>query len=305
MNAATPPTLDMDRPGRFLSCGTGVPRPIGARARTVAGTRRKGARLIPRLIAVMTIAAPVRAGKAGIDMVITSLSTWITTDDASTGTGKDSYFNSAKLSAYYHVGRLRGYVGIPATLALEVYPHEVKYALYPADLTAYVGRKLGPLEPRIGLGVPLGYPAHDTLAWTGTNTIKLLAGLGYRLGSFAEKRVSVGGEYLVRVSLTDTAGGGRVGRGSTSMYATVGAKVRLTAAWSCKLEIFPYYSYYTDVDWGAHSFGVVPGVGIGYQPTSRVEFGAKAGFGFGRSGEDPANRSNVITGSVGLNLYLY
>lgn len=293
---------DPSRPAGPNGTRARIPEPI---ARSGAGTRNGRYRLIAWLIAVVMLPIPVSAGKAGVDMVITSVGTWITTNDAATGAGKNSYFTTAKLSMYYHAGWLKGYVGVPATLALEVYPDVVKYALYPADLDAYVGRKLGPVEPRIGMGVPLGYPAHDTLAWTGTNTIKLLVGLGYRLGTFADKRVSVGGEYLLRVSLTDTANGGRVGRGSTAMYAVVNAKVRLSSAWACTIELFPYYSYYTDVDWGSHSFGVVPGLGLSYRPTSRLKLGAKAGFGFGGSGIDLENRSKVITGSVGLDVYLY
>ncbi|MBD3240133.1 MAG: hypothetical protein GF331_06065 [Chitinivibrionales bacterium] len=249
---------------------------------------------------------PSLPAQAGVDLSVLSLGTWITTNDNTGGDSKDSYFNTVKLSLYYHVWKIKGYVGLPVTLTLEDYEDKTKYAFYPADAALYVGTSLGRVEPRIGLSFPMGYPTDDTIAWIGSGNVKLLAGLGFNLGSCCNDRLSFGGEYLGRIYLSDTTSGARIGRWSTGMYLSVKGAYRFSDRIKAGLELFPTFSWFTYTDWGEHGYGsagLLPLLFASLQPNPRIEISVKAGYGFSISGTEWERTQAVISGSVGLVTY--
>jgi hypothetical protein len=263
------------------------------------------------IASILTFSAGSDAKGFDPDLVSFGLGSWITLNDNTGGDGKDSYFNTAKANLWYHVGKTTGYIGVPLQLTLEKYETELKYALYPADLTLYFGRKLGPVEPRIGLAAPLGYPSDDSLAWTGSNSLQLLAGLGFRIGKWVDERLSVGGEALVRLVLNDTLSS-RYAQGSTSGYASVKAGYRVNSRWDVALELFPYFGAYTGTDWGSgpyQSYGSLLMAGMTRYITPKFLLSAKGGYGGSVSNDtDDAGswrRQTVLNGGINATVYLW
>lgn len=266
-------------------------------------------RATTRALAGLLLAAmlmPAWGGPAGIDLSVLSLGTWITTNDNTGGDSKDSYFNTAKLSVYYHLWKIKGYVGLPVTLTLEDYANRTLYAFYPADAELYVGTSLGRVEPRLGVSFPMGYPTDDTIAWIGSGNVKLLAGLGFNLGALFDGRLSFGGEYLGRLYVSDTTGGARIGQWSTGMYLSVKGAYTFSDTFKAGLELFPTFSWYTYTDWGDNGYGsagLLPLLFASLQPHPRIEVSLKAGYGFSVSGTEWELSQSVISGSIGLVTY--
>ncbi|MBD3345104.1 MAG: hypothetical protein GF401_08595 [Chitinivibrionales bacterium] len=265
-------------------------------------------KLILLIVLLISLYRPSRAETAfGLDLGVFSLGTWITTNDNTGETGKDSYFNTAKFSLYYHIGAVKAYAGFPVMVTFEDFGDSLRYAVYPADLSLYFGKRLGPVEPRLGLAVPMGYPTSHT-AWIGSKNIKLLTGLGYRIGSFLNDKLTIGGEFLGRTCITGIPEGGRFGRYSFSSYLSIAASMALTAKTKIGFELFPQFSYYTDTDWGTpewKSFGLLPSLSLKTTPSNKTEISLKAGYGKAVSGTDWENNQTVISAGASYNVYLW
>ncbi len=257
-------------------------------------------------------------GTSGVDMVILSGVTWGTTNSTLGGGGaKDSYFNSLKADMYYHLGWLKGYVGFPVTLTLE-YPKDsddIRYAFFPIDLTLYVGKSLGVVEPRIGMDIPFGYPTtkEGAHAWTGSRNYNLLLGLGFSGGEYFNKRLSIGGELMGRVFLNSMEQSALIESGSFKTYLAAKASVKINKSWSTGFEIFTEYKYYRDTDWTKDysdptftGIGILPILFAGFQPTPKTEIALKGGVGKEIvTDEKGKNNSLIIFGVLGFNFYLW
>jgi hypothetical protein len=263
-----------------------------------------------RLLLFLTLVTSAHAkSKAGLDMLSFYAGPWITTNDMTGATSKDSYFNTVQAALYYHAWGLQGYVAIPATLTLEKYPDKIKYAFYPTDFKFYFAKKVLGVVPRLGLSFPFGYPTADTLAWTGSRNFKLITGFGFLVGKFFKQRLTIGGETVHRYYLTGLKNGARIGQGSISGYLSAKAGWKLNKKWGIAFELFPYYSYFTETDWDPglvwKSYGILPLVSCQYKLRNKIHLGAKAGYGKGKSGYDYENNSNVINASISLTLYMW
>ncbi|MBD3319801.1 MAG: hypothetical protein GF350_01755 [Chitinivibrionales bacterium] len=263
--------------------------------------------IVPLLIiAALHLSSPAE-NKFGLDLGIISLGMWITTNDNTGDAGKDSYFNTANLSLYYHIGAIKAYAGFPVMVTFEDFGDSLRYALYPADFSFYFGKRFGPVEPRLGLAVPMGYPTAN-IAWIGSKNLKLLTGLGYRIGAFFNDKLTIGGEFLGRLSVTGIPEGGRFGLYSFSSYLSIAATLKLSQKIRAGLELFPQFSYYTDTDWGTpewKSAGLLPSLTLKILPTNKTEIGLKAGYGKAVSGIEWENNQTVISAGASYNAYLW
>lgn len=257
-------------------------------------------------------------GGSGIDMLIFSVSTWGTTNSTlGGGDTKDSYFHSFKADVYYHLGWMKGYVGFPLTLTLE-YPensNDVYYAFYPIDFSFYVGKSFGNLEPRVGMDIPMGYPTSNekAKAWTGSKNYNLILGLGFNGGEHFNKRLSIGGEIMGRLYLNSLEQSALIENGSYKVYLAAKATVKLSKKWSSGLELFTEYKWYRNTDWTRiypdpefNSYGILPILFAGFQPTPKTEIALKAGLGR-EINNDFTGRSysTIIFGALGFNVYLW
>ncbi len=208
-------------------------------------------------------------------------------------------------------------MGIPLTLTLE-YPensNDIYYAFYPIDFTFYLGKSLGPLEPRVGMDLPLGYPTirDGAKAWTGSKNYNLLLGLGFFGGEFFNKRLSIGGEVMGRIYLNGLDKSALIENGSYKVYISTKLSAKLFKKGSAGVELFTEYKNYKNTDWTQYytdpkfnSFSLLPILFFGFQPTSKTEIAFK--FGLGRDIVNDylgKNHSTIIFGNLGFNIYLW
>ncbi len=234
-----------------------------------------------------TAAITSHAASFGIDGASFSVSTWRLGSD-NTGSGaRASWFNTAEANLYYHIGSIKGFIGLPVMLTLLTRPQQLEYAFYPADMPLYFGIQWGFLEPRIGVRIPLGYPVVDTVPWIGSGTLQIITATGFNLGTHLENRLKLHGELRARISATGLASGARVGRGSTSWYLYTNATWRLNERWTMGIEVSPYGDYFPESDWSNetwYTLGVMPLVLLRYNSSSHGSFAVRAGAGTEYSG---------------------
>lgn len=274
--------------------------------------KRVTIRLLSWVLGISVLATPTMGKDIAVDMFILSSGSWVTLQDKLGESGKDSYFNSFKPDIYFHVHSIKGYIGVPLTLTLESYTDSLRYAFYPADLTFYLGKQFGPVEPRLGIDIPLRYPIGN-LAWIGSGNTNLLWGLGFNLGKYRNNKLSLGGELMGRIYLTGLKEGARIGRGSQKAYLAVKAAYALSPKWNAGIEAFPYFSYFTETDWTVDdtdpsfsSIGFLPYVFAGFQPTPKSEISIKLAMGgeyAGSAGHQSFSRA--AHGAVNVNFYFW
>lgn len=260
--------------------------------------------LVGAALAVLSVTKLSAKPVGKIDYAVVSLGTWIATGDNSGAVTKDSYFQSAKVSAWYHVGKLKGSISLPLALTFEKYSDEIRYALYAGDGEVTFGVGAGPVTPRLGFSFPMGYPPRGT-AWIGSGNLRMLAGAYFKLGSIRNGTIDFGGDAVFRVAVSDTSDGARLGRGSISGYLSLKA-TQTSAKWKRSGSLFVSGSRFTYTDWGGkeRSISVLPMLSVGRKFGSSSELSVFAGAGPGWSGETWGEpRLNVSAGvSLGTGL---
>ena len=262
-------------------------------------------RFLPRNAAVLvnmlgTLACSTAGPRGDLDYLSLSAATWVVTNDNTGASSKDSYFQSAKLWAAYHIGPIKGSVGIPLAFTVERRPGQLLYAVYPGDQEMLFGFALGHFQPRLGVAFPLGYPVDD-VAWIGSGNINGLVALGFKTDRVGKGSLSLGGEMLGRVALTDTADGARLGRGSISWYVSLRPELRKNA-WGYGVEGFLWGAAYTYTDWGKdeQSVSFLPSLTAKRYLDSGWRISAKAGAGPGWSSREPGKGQVHATGSIAV-----
>lgn len=253
------------------------------------------------LILLTASLLPVGAVEFGIDGTSYSLSTWRTGSDNTGGNAQASWFTTGEAHLYYHAGSIKGFIGLPVMLSLQSFADHIDYAVYPADMPLYFGRQWGPLEPRLGIRIPLGYPTVDTVAWIGAGTLQAIAGTGFSLGTHANKRLSMHGEIRARISLTGLDRGGRIDRGSVSWYVYTNATWHARDQWDLGIELSPYGDYFPSADWSTepwHTFGVMPVVLLQYHAGATGSFALRVGT--GREYTGTALETSATTTTIAL-----
>ncbi len=239
-------------------------------------------------------------GSGKFDYAALSFGTWIVTNDNTGASSKDSYFQTAKMAAWYHVGKLKGSISIPFTLTFEKYPEYILYAAYPSNGEITFGYQFGAIQPRLGLSFPMGYPLRGT-AWIGSGNINGVLGAYFSLFKKPGGDVTIGGDALTRVALTDTSQGARYGRGSVSGYLSLrGSYTR--ADWKWSFGLFASGSRFVYTDWGGpeNSLAVLPMFSAGRRLGSSRELSISFGAGPGWSGEQWGKQQINVSAGVSL-----
>lgn len=247
-----------------------------------------------------TFAVAAAAPRGDLDYLSLSAGTWVVTNDNTGATSKDSYFQSAKVWVAYHVGPLKGSLSIPLAFTVERYSDELLYAVYPGNQEMLFGFALGRFQPRIGVALPLGYPVDDA-AWIGSGNINGLVALGFKTDAKGTGNVTLGGEMLGRVALTDTSDAARLGRGSVSWYVSLRPQLR-RKAWGYGVEAFLSGAAFTYTDWGKdeQSVSFLPLLTVKRYLDSGWRISAKAGAGPGWSSREPGKGQVHATGSIAV-----
>ncbi len=248
---------------------------------------------------LITLSNSISATPSGkFDYLSLSLGTWIVTNDNTGASGKNSFFQSARIFTAYHIGPVKGSISIPLAFTLENYPDRLLYAVYPGNQEMTFGISIGNIQPRVGISFPLGYPVRGT-AWIGSGNINALMGMGFRAKTFHNKKISLGGELLTRISLTDTSDGARFGRGSMSGYLSIKSGIAFQK-WNFAGGLFLSGSYHPYTDWGGREQGaaIVPTISVKRQLSKKMGLSIKGGAGPGWSGTDWEKKQLNVTSSV-------
>jgi hypothetical protein len=254
------------------------------------------------LIVSILVTPLLAADKPGaMDYLTLSAGTWIVTNDNTGMIGKNSYFQSLKITCGYHIGKMKGTISIPIAFTTEKYADSLRYAVYPGNQELTFGIRVYNVSPRIGIVFPLGYPVRGT-AWIGSGNIKLLLGSGFKIGEYFNKKISVGGDFSSSICLTDTADGARFGRGSVSGYISVGTSMRFKK-YQPGISLMLLGSNLRYSDWGGResSLSFMPSISCSRSISKKMTLSARVGAGTGKSGTN-WERSQ-INSSASISLY--
>jgi len=152
-------------------------------------------------ILVIVICNYCLAKSLRIGPVTSGISSWIQFPK-----GRDAFtaYNKMSFDTYFSYGKLKGSVGFPVQYTLDkkdsisvngrkIPADTVVGRVAPGDLTAYVGIRIGSVEPRIGIILPLGYRTNSGV-WLGSKNIIVKCGAGFSGDLIKAYKIRYGGE---------------------------------------------------------------------------------------------------------------
>lgn len=245
------------------------------------------------------------ATEAGIDLVNVSVGSWIHIP-VDGGFSQEIWFNKLSTQLYATVGKVKLHAAVPLAWTAETDGNSIrKKQVMFGDLSFYVGRRFGPVEPRLGAKIPLGYSTDlEQKAWIGPGSVRLRAGLGMNSSVRETQLFTVSGEVMAGVYLP----GGLVLPGSWDVQPSAKLSLRARDRLKFSLEVLGSYAY---TKWGEeyleHSFFVVPNL-YGEVQVKSLAFGAKLGFGPSfksspETGDKLVHSSYALNAAVSLNIY--
>ena len=113
----------------------------------------------------------------------------------------------SKLTTSVYMALLETQVAVEAPIALTARFAQGKYAdsrFAPGDLSFYVGKTLGSVQPRVGMVVPLFYETGGE--WIGSGNIKIRAGIGLRSFDGVVQESGFSAEVMSSVSVNNPRG---------------------------------------------------------------------------------------------------
>ncbi len=192
------------------------------------------------------------------------------------------------VSLYGGLGRYGYHIGLPWQWTVKSLPEGSVNRIDPGDLTAYLSKRWGLYNARLGFSLPAGYDSRNGDPWIGQGNRQLVLGTAARLpltllGSGAGGALEADGSY----SLDD----GLAKRGSFSLSPSVKIWKRFHPGLKGEFYLYSYYkSYYwsrgvsvSQSLWGAQgpaadrSAGIVPGLSVETRLTPKTHLGLKGG----------------------------
>ncbi|MBD3392953.1 MAG: hypothetical protein GF418_12680 [Chitinivibrionales bacterium] len=238
-----------------------------------------------------------------VDLVTTGAGSWIYI--AKDAGSEVLYFNKVPVNAYVSFMGFKAFAGIPLLWSVRTKGGAYDNGLVRlADINLYVGRPVGPLEPRLGVKVPTGY--RTDRVWIGSRNVKLQAGLGLNSEVREVGRLNAAGEVMFDLYLP--------GPNALAMWKSwellpsFKISFRPVERTRIGLELLASVkSVYWAQDWRETTLGTVPNLYGEFALSDRVYLNLKAGAGptLKKSPDDARlrHRGNSVNLGIALNIY--
>jgi len=263
------------------------------------------------LFLCITVVIPVHRSHAiSLDLLSLSTGSWIVTPPESDRRIKDGevrneyalFFNKAVAQGYFTMGAFKGFVSIPVSWTYERQgAGNFREQIWFSDIDAYVGKKHGLFEPRLGLRIPTGYSTKK--AYIGSGNVLLLIGLGIYSDLRDSKAFNLSGEIMYRQYIP----GGSVQGFSWELSPSIKASIRPKERTNAGAEILATVS---KTDWSdtysVTKVTLVPHLFGEFDLTNRLVAFLKTGYGFDAAKERGDTESTIYTVlsiSAGVNIF--
>jgi hypothetical protein len=238
------------------------------------------------------------------NLLITSASSWMVFSP----NHRQSYFNKLGVSSYGRLFSVKTVISVPLAWTVHVRPEENKMRCFPGDFDIYFAHKIGWIEPRAGIDIPLGYGLDDNWkrkAWIGSNNVRLQAGFAVSRADFEQIGLPFGLETNLSVALTDDnawyARGSMTGR----LYLKSSRRLSKKATLGGEMALYGRSSVWKWNRSKEQGMTVLPTVSYNYRLGKRYYLGIKTGCGPSFSIDDRTLHYKSISCDAGISLQYY
>jgi hypothetical protein len=232
-------------------------------------------------------------------------------------------YNKLSFDAYFSYGKFKGFAGFPILYTISEKEYvQVNGIKVPGDtivgktaagdFSAYIGFRIGSIEPRIGIVFPLGY-ATNTGVWLGSKNIILKSGLGFSGNQSKKLKLIFGGECYLNYYIAGfpQIAGSQGKRGSYSLEPDFKLSTERFKKLKFGIEtlagfkkFYPIWLKYNSFQGYELSSSVVPHIFASYDLSPRMYISGKCGFGptFKRIVDSPSNQRHWHHTGYALNI---
>ena len=257
----------------------------------------------------LSLCGAVCAQKAEIkpfraNLLIASAGSWMVLRNSDSR----DYYNKFTATLYGQIFSVKTVIAVPLDWTAYIRSDTIsKDRFAPGDLDLCFGKRIGWMEPRLGIIVPMGY-AHDDLwkkkAWIGTNNVRLQTGVAVSRRDFEQIGLPFGVEAMVNVAMSEKEAHYKRGSIGTELYIKSSFTPSKKTVLGAELAVYGKNARWVWNGERESSLTLMPTISVTQRMARRIYAGCKTGFGpsFRMDGK-PTRKSNALDLGVSVQYY--